>query len=257
MISHGTPRGGWNGFNVLHTAASRVGALDSASCRTRRPRTNGILDGATRARSRLFSCSASMRSIGAVRRRSLSIRATMAIEGAHAPMSSSPAPPTRKKTATYVNTEGRVQLAAARRVPPGDAREDWTILRALSDRAGQADCPTMTSTGQSAVRSLQTRASTSPHGDQGRPPTRAPILPSGTRSARAGPVDRQRPLVSPIAGLLSHQSDKTRVRARPWPSVRASSSSNRKWRRSRRVLLVEFFQKLGPAVCSRMVPFAG
>jgi NADH-quinone oxidoreductase subunit G len=38
-----------------------------------------------------------------------------------------------EKSATYVNTEGRVQVATRASFPPGDAREDWAILRALSD----------------------------------------------------------------------------------------------------------------------------
>ena len=41
-----------------------------------------------------------------------------------------------EKSATYVNTEGRVQMATRASFPPGDAREDWAILRALSDRVG-------------------------------------------------------------------------------------------------------------------------
>ena len=42
-----------------------------------------------------------------------------------------------EKNATYVNTEGRVQLARLAVFPPGDAREDWTIVRALSDALGK------------------------------------------------------------------------------------------------------------------------
>ena len=42
-----------------------------------------------------------------------------------------------EKSGTYVNTEGRVQLAKRAVFPPGDAREDWAILRALSDVLGQ------------------------------------------------------------------------------------------------------------------------
>jgi NADH-quinone oxidoreductase subunit G len=42
-----------------------------------------------------------------------------------------------EKSATYVNTEGRVQMAARASFPPGDAREDWAILRALSDVLGK------------------------------------------------------------------------------------------------------------------------
>jgi NADH-quinone oxidoreductase subunit G len=42
-----------------------------------------------------------------------------------------------EKDATYVNTEGRVQLARRAVFPPGDAREDWAILRALSGAVGR------------------------------------------------------------------------------------------------------------------------
>lgn len=38
-----------------------------------------------------------------------------------------------EKTATYVNTEGRAQQAQAALIPPGMAREDWKIIRALSE----------------------------------------------------------------------------------------------------------------------------
>ena len=42
-----------------------------------------------------------------------------------------------EKDATYVNTEGRVQLGRRATFPPGEAREDWAILRALSGALGQ------------------------------------------------------------------------------------------------------------------------
>ena len=38
-----------------------------------------------------------------------------------------------EKNATYVNIDGRVQLTRLAVYPPGDAREDWTIIRALSE----------------------------------------------------------------------------------------------------------------------------
>ena len=41
-----------------------------------------------------------------------------------------------EKTGTYVNTEGRPQFAERAVFPPGDAREDWAILRALSEALG-------------------------------------------------------------------------------------------------------------------------
>ena len=42
-----------------------------------------------------------------------------------------------EKDATWVNTEGRVQLGRRAAAPPGEAREDWAIIRALSDVLGQ------------------------------------------------------------------------------------------------------------------------
>src|SRR6185312_10633834 len=42
-----------------------------------------------------------------------------------------------EKSGTYVNTEGRVQMTARAVFPPGDARDDWAVLRALSGAVGQ------------------------------------------------------------------------------------------------------------------------
>ena len=42
-----------------------------------------------------------------------------------------------EKSGIYVNTEGRVQMASRAAFPPGEAREDWAILRALSDVLGK------------------------------------------------------------------------------------------------------------------------
>jgi len=41
-----------------------------------------------------------------------------------------------EKSTIYVNTEGRVQMTNRAAFPPGDAREDWAILRAMSDSLG-------------------------------------------------------------------------------------------------------------------------
>ena len=41
-----------------------------------------------------------------------------------------------EKSGLYVNTEGRVQMANRAVFPPGDAREDWAILRSLSEHIG-------------------------------------------------------------------------------------------------------------------------
>jgi NADH-quinone oxidoreductase subunit G len=57
--------------------------------------------------------------------------------GAHRADVILPAAAYTEKPGTYVNTEGRVQLGFRTAYPPGDAREDWAILRALSERLGK------------------------------------------------------------------------------------------------------------------------
>ena len=57
-------------------------------------------------------------------------------KGAHAADIVLPAASYAEKDGTYVNTEGRVQFAEKAVFAPGDAREDWTILRALADAIG-------------------------------------------------------------------------------------------------------------------------
>jgi NADH-quinone oxidoreductase subunit G len=56
--------------------------------------------------------------------------------GAHAADVILPGAAYTEKSATYVNTEGRPQMTQRALFPPGDAREDWAIVRALSDRLG-------------------------------------------------------------------------------------------------------------------------
>jgi len=56
--------------------------------------------------------------------------------GAHGADVILPAAAYTEKQAIYVNTEGRAQMSERAAFPPGDAREDWKIFRALSDRLG-------------------------------------------------------------------------------------------------------------------------
>jgi NADH-quinone oxidoreductase subunit G len=56
--------------------------------------------------------------------------------GAHRADVILPAAAYTEKSATFANTEGRVQMTARATFPPGDAKEDWTILRALSPLVG-------------------------------------------------------------------------------------------------------------------------
>jgi len=126
----GAVKDGWNGYCVLHNAASRVGALDlgfvpgQGALSARQMAAFGTLD-------LLFLLGADeidvpqgafVVYIGTQGDRGAS-RADVVLPGAAYP----------EKSAIYVNTEGRVQMATRASFPPGDAKEDWAILRALSD----------------------------------------------------------------------------------------------------------------------------
>ena len=83
----GMVRDGWNGFNVLHTAAARVGGLDLGFVPGEGGRdADGILDGAESGEIELSTCSAPTRSTSRARARpSSSIRATTAMPARIAP----------------------------------------------------------------------------------------------------------------------------------------------------------------------------
>jgi NADH-quinone oxidoreductase subunit G len=121
---------GWNGFSVLHSAASRVGGLDigfvpgEGGLKTAEMLSFGTLDV-------LFSLGADEIEIPAGP--FVVYLGTHGDRGAHRADVVLPGAAYTEKSGIYVNTEGRVQLAARAAFPPGDAREDWAILRALSD----------------------------------------------------------------------------------------------------------------------------
>jgi len=123
---------GWNGFSVLHTAASRVGALDLGLV----PGEGGLTaqqmaHGGVEV---LFNLGADEIDIapGAF----VIYQGTHGDRGAHRADVILPGATYTEKSGTYVNTEGRVQLANRAAFAPGEAREDWAILRALSDVLG-------------------------------------------------------------------------------------------------------------------------
>jgi len=133
-ISAGAVKDGWNGFAVLHTAAARVGALDLGFV----PGDGGL--GATAmaapgALDVLFLLGADEIAIepGAF----VVYIGTHGDHGAHRADVVLPGAAYPEKSGIYVNTEGRVQMASRASFPPGDAREDWAILRALSDVLGR------------------------------------------------------------------------------------------------------------------------
>jgi NADH-quinone oxidoreductase subunit G len=131
-LKAGAIKDGWNGFGILHTAASRVGALDIGFV----PGAGG-LDARAMAGGKtdvLFLLGADEIEVdpGAF----VVYIGTHGDRGAHRADVILPGAAYPEKSGLYVNTEGRVQMAARASFPPGDAREDWAILRALSDVLG-------------------------------------------------------------------------------------------------------------------------
>ena len=127
-------REGWNGFNVLHTAASRVGGLDLGFV----PRAGGLDAAAMVGRGALdvlFLLGADEIDVSGSDAFVVYL-GTHGDRGAHRADVVLPGAAYTEKPGIYVNTEGRVQLASRVVFPKGEAREDWAILRALSERLG-------------------------------------------------------------------------------------------------------------------------
>lgn len=125
---------GWNGFGVLHTAAARVGALDLGFV----PGEGGLdVAGMLQpgALDLLFLLGADEIEVpaGAF----VVYQGTHGDKGAHRADVILPGSAYTEKSGTYANTEGRVQMTDRATFPPGDAREDWAILRALSGALGK------------------------------------------------------------------------------------------------------------------------
>ncbi len=132
-LSTGAVKPDWNGLAVLHTAASRVGALDlgavpgEGGLDARRMAEAGNLD-------LLFALGADEIEIG--EGAFVVYQGSHGDRGAHRADVILPGAAYTEKSATYVNTEGRVQRTGRAVFPPGQAVEDWAILRALSEKLG-------------------------------------------------------------------------------------------------------------------------
>jgi len=124
----------WNGFNVLHTAAARVAGLELGFLPGAGGRDlAGILDGAEAGEiEAVFLLGADEIDMTRLGRAFVIYQGHHGDAGAHRADVILPGAAYSEKNATYVNTEGRVQLARLAVFPPGEAREDWTIVRALS-----------------------------------------------------------------------------------------------------------------------------
>ncbi len=125
----GVVKDGWNGFNILHHEAALVGALDLGFV----PGEGGLGTGAMLepgALDVLFLLGVD--EVDVPQGAFVVYQGTHGDRGAHRADVILPAAAYTEKSGTYVNTEGRVQMANRATFPPGEAKEDWAILRALS-----------------------------------------------------------------------------------------------------------------------------
>jgi NADH-quinone oxidoreductase subunit G len=130
---------GWNGFALLHNAAGRVGGLDIGFV----PHDGGVCSADQIGLAGkgeldvLFLLGADEYDTAAMGSALVVYVGTHGDAGAHRADVILPAATYTEKSGTYVNTEGRVQLAERAVFPPGDAKEDWAIFRALSAVLGK------------------------------------------------------------------------------------------------------------------------
>ena len=135
----GLIREDWNGFNMLHTSAARVGALDLGFIpASGGSDTGGILEGASNGKIEvvylLGADDVDMTQLGDA---FVIYQGHHGDAGAHRADVVLPGAAYTEKNGTYVNTEGRVQVGRWAVFAPGDAREDWSIVRALSGALGK------------------------------------------------------------------------------------------------------------------------
>ncbi|MEK9679444.1 MAG: NADH-quinone oxidoreductase subunit NuoG [Rhodospirillaceae bacterium] len=127
----------WNGFNVLQRAASRVGGLDLGFL----PQGDNGLDAAgilaAGKMDVIYLLGADEIDTDKLGNAFVIYQGHHGDAGAHRADVILPGAAYTEKNGTYVNTEGRVQQAALAAFPPGDAKEDWAIIRALSDKVGK------------------------------------------------------------------------------------------------------------------------
>ncbi len=124
-VKYNLVRDGWNGWNLLHTAAARVGGIDLGL----------VADGVT-----AITGDASVKALFLLGADEIDAGAgaftvyigTHGDRGVRHADVILPAAAYTEKPGSYVNMEGRVQRSLRAVFPPGDAREDWTIFRALS-----------------------------------------------------------------------------------------------------------------------------
>ena len=135
--THGLVKDGWNGFNVLQHAASRVGALDLGFA-SNEDGAAEIFDACRRGQMGLvYLLGADEIDMSLLGNAFVVYQGHHGDAGAHRADVVLPGAAYTEKDATYVNLEGRVQHARRAVFPPGGAKEDWAIVRALSLLVGK------------------------------------------------------------------------------------------------------------------------
>ena len=122
------PNKNWNGFNILHTEASRPGALDlGIPCASLKQKDLKLIY---------------LLGIDDLRPSNIPENSFVIYSGSHGDQGALladlvlPGCSYLEKMGTYVNTDGRVQITRKVHPPPGIAKEDWRIFRALSEEIG-------------------------------------------------------------------------------------------------------------------------
>ncbi len=138
-MSAGAVKDEWNGFNILHGAAARVAALDLGFL----PKPGGrdfaaIVKGAGEGALEVVY------NLGCDEFDTAKLKPAFVVyQGHHGDAGARhadvvfPGAAYVEQSGVYVNMEGRAQMTARAHFPYGEAREDWAILRALSDRIGK------------------------------------------------------------------------------------------------------------------------
>ena len=138
-MTMGAIKPGWNGFNILHHAAARVGGLDIGFV----PDDGGLdvegmLDAASAGKlDVVYLLGADQIDMERLGNAFVIYQGSHGEQGAHRADVILPGAAYTEKSAIYVNTEGRPQMTARAVFPPGEAREDWKIIRALSGVLGK------------------------------------------------------------------------------------------------------------------------
>ena len=121
----------WNGFNVVHMSAARMGGLMLGYAQQ-----GGIADVVAGKPKLVFFLGADEVDFSQFEGSFKVYVGHHGDHGAHHADVILPGASYAEKSGTWVNLEGRVQRGERAVFPPGDAREDWTILRALSEKLG-------------------------------------------------------------------------------------------------------------------------